>query len=202
MGGLAAAMLPGVARADVVCRDNPYHGIRQCSSGIRRIQLVQAMQECPQWCWAACIQMAFAKYGWRVPQTDIVQRLFGDMRCAPANGSQIVATVNSGPWRDVRGRMFRARAAPLADLDFGMSNGNALRDAAWHLADGIPLINGALNHATLLTSMTYAIDRQGRVFLQEMIVRDPYPYQDARPSRRSLTQREVSGTRLLVSIRV
>ena len=100
-----AALMPASASAAMRCTAyNRYTGVRQCEVGIPSPRMVTAAQQCPQWCWAACIQMIFAKHNHVVDQREIVARLFGSLRCSPAQGNEIVATINSGRWIDSRGR--------------------------------------------------------------------------------------------------
>jgi len=76
---------------------------------------------------------------------------------------------------------------------------NAAPIVATELANGYPLINGALGHATVLTEMTYLRDRFGRGMPVEFTVRDPWP---ENPNRRSLNAQEVAGTNFLALVRV
>ncbi|MEM6475549.1 MAG: papain-like cysteine protease family protein [Pseudomonadota bacterium] len=197
--GAAALMVPGSASAALRCTNADWRGIQQCEAGIPSLRIIPALQRCPQWCWAACIQMIFAKHRHRVSQEDIVAGLFGDLRCSPANGPQIARAVNSRRWRDSRGRRFYPKAFPLADFDFGVNNFSAAAQAARYLADGYPLINGAVGHATVMTSMTYLRAPNGQGEVQSIIVRDPWP---GAGGRRMLTAREAYGTRLLLAIEV
>lgn len=170
--------------------------IRQCSVGIR-IRGFTAHQECAQWCWAACIQAAFDLAGYEVPQEAIVEKLFGSrFVCRPAIGPQIANAIN-GRWTDRRGRRFRARADVLADLMFGIVNPDALSQASRYLADDIPLINGALGHATLMTAMTWIEDNFRQYQLQEIVVRDPWP---GNRNRRRLSVQEFHGSTFLAAV--
>lgn len=198
LGAMAMGALPSWARAEVRCTNFDARGVQLCEAGIPSLQLISARQECPQWCWAACIQMIFLRYGRPVPQEWIVHRLFGDLRCSPANGPQIVAAA-SGEWRDSNGGRFRARAYPIADFSLGISNYNMGADAAQHLAAGRPLINGAIGHATMMTAMTYYRAANGYGQVQSITVRDPWP--EAQPVRQ-LTAEEASGSNLLIGIEV
>jgi hypothetical protein len=195
---VAMGVLPSWARAEVRCGNFDPRGVQLCEAGIPSLQLISARQACPQWCWAACIQMIFARYGRQVHQEWIVHRLFGDLRCSPANGPQIVAAA-SGTWRDISGRTFAARAYPIADFNLGISNYNMGADAAQELAAGRPLINGALGHATVMTAMTYYRAANGYGQVESITVRDPWP---EAPPRRLLTAQEAGGSNLLVGMEV
>lgn len=199
VSALAAAAIPTAARAEVVCGPPNYQGIQPCEAGIPSFQLIRAMQECPQWCWAACIQMIFAKHGYEVPQRQIVQRVYPNQACAPANGPQMVSAINAAPWVDRYGEEFYPFAYPLADFTMGVGNVYAAAQAAQELSEGRPLINGAVGHATVLTSMSYYRDGFGNGSVQQLIVRDPWP---GNPGRRLLGPQEVVGTQLLIAIQL
>jgi hypothetical protein len=199
LGGVAAAVVPQAARAEVRCTQYDYNGVQMCEAGIPSLQVYSALQECPQWCWAACVQMVFARYGRLVRQRAIVEREYPDLACAAAVGPQIVRAVNSGPWYDTAGRRFAAEAYPLADFDFGVGNINAAAAAANELSNGHPLINGAVGHATVMTAMSFYRDFRGRGQVQSITVRDPWP---GAVSRRTLRADEVYGTRLLLAVRL
>lgn len=197
VGGSLLTCMPSMLQASLRCTPYNGNGIQICEVGIPSLSLIQARQACPQWCWAASIQMIFALGGRLLPQEQIVERLYPDVRCSPANGPQIIATVNSGPWQDMTGRIFNPNAYTLADFDFGYQNANAALQAAQHLAAGIPLITGALGHATVMTAMSYYRDATGNAQVESITVRDPWP---GNPPRRVLTAAEVQGTRLLIAI--
>lgn len=198
---MAAGLIDGIPPAIARYGCSPWQPfnrgmIRQCSAGIR-IGGFTAQQECAQWCWAACIQAAFDLAGYEVPQEAIVEKLFGSrFVCQPAIGPQIAGAI-TGRWTDRRGRRFRARAYVLADLMFGIVNPSALSQASRFLADDVPLINGALGHATLMTSMTWVEDNFGQYQLQEIIVRDPWP---GSPNRRHLSAKEYYGSMFLAAV--
>lgn len=197
LGAAAGCISPFSAHAEIQCTQPNPRGVQVCIAGVSSLRFFSALQECPQWCWAASIQMIFATQGRVVPQTSIVQRLFPDLRCSPANGPQIVNAVNSGPWQDQEGNTFLAQASPLADLSFGISNPLAAAQAAQELAAGRPLINGALGHATVMSAMRYARDAYGNGRPLEILVRDPWP---GNQHRRRLTAQEIHGTVLLISV--
>lgn len=197
--GAAATLFPSAASAEWGCSNFDYNGVQVCQVGVPSLRFYQALQECPNWCWAACIQMIFATNGRLVDQKAIVQRLFGNLQCSPAVGPQIAAVINSGGWRDVNGNFFHARATALTDLYFGVANPQAANIAAAELSAGRPLINGAVGHATVLSGMTILRDTYGRMQLTELIVRDPWPFNS---SRRTLTAQEVAGTNFLMTVQV
>lgn len=196
-----AALMAGHAKADINCSPPDYYGNQICTVGVSSLRFFSTYQKCPYWCWAACIQMVFATAGHLVAQEVIVQKLFGNLACAPApNGFAILQAVN-GTWWDTNGDIFQAEGVPLADLAVGFANPNASVAAANELAAGYPLINGAMGHATVLTAMTFARDRFGGGQVRELIVRDPYPYSPPRPNRRRLNYQELNSNVFLAAIR-
>jgi hypothetical protein len=199
---LAGGALPaGNARAAGSCGGwFPYGAglAPNCFVGVR-VPGISAQQRCDQWCWAACIEAAFSIQGHDLPQEAIVEKLYGSsFVCELAIGPGIVSAVN-GRWTDDRGRRFRARAHVLTDLQFGVADPFALQRAIGFLADDVPLINGAVGHATLVTRMDWAEDSFGNSQLTNITVRDPWP---GNPNRRSLTGQEVYGTNFLAAVTV
>ena len=138
--------------AEVSCGYPDYYGNQICTAGISSLRFHSAFQQCDQWCWAACIQMIFSTAGHPVAQEAIVQKLFGSLVCAPAPSGYAILQAVNGVWRDNYGQAFQAQAVPLTDLAAGFSNPNAAVAAANELAAGYPLINGAMNHATVAHS--------------------------------------------------
>ena len=82
--------LPRSASAELSCRD--FSGYRVCSVGVT-IGLNTARQRCPEWCWAACVEVIFAFNDHKVSQQRIVEKVFGRQACAPAVGPQIVSAI-------------------------------------------------------------------------------------------------------------
>lgn len=196
--GAAAAMVPGAATAEMACSaPTPYNGamVRSCSVGVR--VTAQTRQRCDQWCWAACVEAAFGLAGFRLSQERIVERLYGSsFVCAPAAGPGIAAAINQN-WVDDRGRRFRGQVQVINDVQFGVQNPYALQIAADYLRRGVPLINGALGHATLMTAITWLEDSYGNLALQEIILRDPWP---GRQNRRRMTPQEFYGATFLAAV--
>ncbi len=182
---------PSQAFADLRCtQPTPPYWIQQCEVGLPSWQagMVYAPQRMSQWCWAACIHMVFAHYGHRVPMAEIVRQAWGRVIDMPGHPAQILGSVNR-PWRDQRGRAFRA---------FGDVYSANFVTAARDLADGRPLIIGSLGHAMVLTAMTYDRLPNGSGRPLRLIVRDPWPGRGRRP----LAPREAANVSLLVRITV
>lgn len=141
-----------------------------------------------QWCWAACIEMVFRYYGHPVDQADIVSQTWGGLVNNPGRPDQILANLNR-PWRDQRGRVFRA---------YGDVFSANPQTAAADLAQDAPLIIGTLGHAMVLTGMSFLNDVRGGGSVQSAVVRDPWPGN----GRRVLSAREWYSTNFLARIRV
>ncbi len=186
------------AKAEVFCSGFDYRGLQHCTAGLQLGPIKTAQQKCPNWCWAACIEAIFGMHGYHVDQRTIVQKLFGSLVCAPAAGPQIINTIN-GKWKDIDGNIFTAYAEPLVDLYFGVNNPFAAANVARELAEGKPLINGAVGHATVLTAMSYLRDQWGNGIPTQLVVRDPWP---GNINKRLLTAQESSGTNFIAKVSV
>lgn len=205
-GSLSAAMMvnsitPLSVRAAQVCSPAQWVNgvqVRSCSAGFD-IRSVTALQECDQWCWAACIQTAFKLSGYSVSQRRIVKKLFGSsFQCRPAIGLEIGHAIE-GQWESDNGRSFFAFANTHVDVDFGIVDPWAIERASRYLAQSVPVIIGAAGHATLLTGMSWIENSAGQYSLTEMIVRDPWP---STPNRRRFTNRELNSTTYMAAVEV
>ena len=85
------------------------------------------------------------------------------------------------------------------DLNFGIRDPFALQRASGYLADDVPLIVGALGHATLLTEIVWLEDNFGNTQLEQLVVLDPWP---GSSGRRLLSPAEVFGTTYIAAILV
>lgn len=206
-GAGAVLAAPGAATAALTCTgfsDPAQPGVQRCRVGLPSVNVLGAGQLCPHWCWAACIQSLFATAGFVIrDQSRIVAALFGraDL-CLAANGAQIVRTI-SRDWQADDGRWFRAQAQPLLDLSMGLWNPRVVQATAWDLANGFPLINGALGHATLMTGMTYLTDQAGTLRgIEDIAVADPLVPLGQPALKRSLTAAEARATFFVGQVRV
>lgn len=136
-------------------------------------------QEETNWCWAACLEMAFSCLGNRVTQETIVQATWGDIRNAPLSPADIVKTVNREYVNNMGGR-FKPKAK-LLDRTFTIfTDIGAIAETFDHVAAGKPAIVGTLNpggsgHATMLTDL--AVRRANRGAVPELYsarVYDPW----------------------------
>lgn len=202
----AAAAVAAPAAAEIACTGftgPPPWGIQRCVVGIPSVRVAGAGQECRNWCWAACIQSLFATAGYVIAdQRRIVAALFGrgDV-CASATGAQIVGTINR-QWQADDGRLFRAQALPLMDLTANLWRSDVAQIVSNDLAAGYPLINGAVGHATLMTSMTYLRDHRGNGMVESITVHDPFVPLGQPAVERQLTPVERQGTFFVAQVRV
>jgi hypothetical protein len=199
------SMAPSLARAEYSCGPAQWYNgaqVRSCTVGFDNIPLRTARQKCDQWCWAACIEAAFRlkDSNYKVSQERIVKKLFGSPDvCSPAIGPQIAEAIE-GYWESDDGDdEFYATSSVHLDVQFGIMDPFALQNASRYLAQDIPIIVGALGHATLLTSMSWLEDSFGQYRPTEMIVRDPWR---GNPNRRQLTSSEFFGTTYMAAVLV
>ena len=193
---IGAAASASIARAERVCM--PYDGVEVCEVGLKiDPHVTTAQQECLYWCWAACVESIFALGGYRVSQETIVRRVYDQPVCAPAFGPTIAAAA-SGAWQTKDGRRFNTSAEVLIDANEGIWRQDAAIITAQELTANRPLILGALNHAVLLTAVTFAQDRYGNYRILQYVVRDPWP---TSPNRRVLSEAEVQQAYFLAAVR-
>lgn len=184
-----ALVYPQKVAAAWRCTGFNQFGIQECEVGVlSAVMPVTAQQEDSQWCWAACIEMVFRYYGYRVRQQRIVSDTWGSLVNMPGRPDQILANLNR-PWIDDRKRKF----AVMGDA----YSANPLT-AANDLSDNMPLIIGTHSHAVVLTAMRLARNVQGRLSVLAAMVRDPWPGR----GRRLLTPQEWMGVSFAARIRV
>jgi len=176
------------ALARLVC--SPFApGVQACAAGIdSNIIGVTAAQNMTQWCWAACIEMVFRYYGYRVPQQQIVQETWGAIVNMPGQPNQILMDLNR-PWRDINGQVFGVSGDAYST--------NAIT-AAQDLANDMPLIVGTMGHAMVLTKLDYLVGQYGNGEVKIATVRDPWPGR----GRRMLTAQEWYNISFAARIRV
>ncbi|MGE0153558.1 MAG: hypothetical protein AB7R90_13155 [Reyranellaceae bacterium] len=217
----ALPLLPVFGRetlAAVQCSRPNEAGMQFCEAGLQIGPVQTARQRCDNWCWAACVQIVFALRGFEVEQEEIVRKIYGSTACLRANGLQILQAI-TGNWVDSRGRRFRATGESLPDAGVGIRSSGGGRESQdlvidmtmkiWsnngsaelvqELANGHPLIIGALGHATVLTAARYERAPSGFVTLRELVVRDPWPDNF---NRRVLRPEEARGNFFVVKVSV
>lgn len=197
VGALGAIVSAPLAKAEIACTPWNAQGFRQCEVGVN-VRVGTARQHCQNWCWAACVEAVFALNGYPVAQEDIVEKLYGGLVCAPSSGAGIAAAIN-GEWRNGNGDSFTAVAEVLWDRQHSFGRPDRAEQAASELAQGYPLIIGALGHATVMTGMSMSLAANGTYRIDGIVVRDPWP---GHPNRRLLTPQEAMATNFLTKVYV
>jgi len=194
--GAAALVVPSVALADARCARTATGEI-DCTAGLEGSSDV-VRQLKPHWCWAACIQTIFATHGYNVTQQRIVQKIFGDTIDQAANAKEIISAID-GHWTSDPNKNFSADGFILWDRVADFERPDALTMAVRELNSGNPLIFANERHTMVLTSMTYSEDPRGRINVESLTVRDPWP--DS-PARHVLSPDEVGRSGLLCGVHV
>ena len=181
------------AFADLVCGPLVPPGVQGCSAGIDStiIGVTAAIvggQHRSQWCWAACIEMVFRYYGYKVPQRQIVEETWGSIVDLPGYPEQSLEDLNRS-WEDANGRAF--------SVEGDAYSANAIT-AAQDLAADMPLIVGTMGHAMVLTKLDYLRDQYGNGEVKLATVRDPWPGR----GRRSLSAQEWHNINFAARIRI
>jgi hypothetical protein len=178
--GLVALGLP--ALADEQCGAPDALGNRQCQAGLASdsVATIAAVQEQPQWCWAASISMIFAHHGYRVRQEEIVKDGYGVAVNLPASSGQVMTNALSKAWTDQNARGFQSTAQTSDALarHYEVSNGKVIAE----LTAGRPLLVGtSLGHAMVLVNLKYQRMVSGAVRINGGTVIDPDPSRGVRP---------------------
>lgn len=159
-------------------------------TGVRRRVWVEnpklILQECPLWCWAASTCMIFANLGHVVDQKQIVQRVFGDLVCQPAETAFTMAYALSDKWTDVLGLPFQSKVVAAYDH---MAEVNRITNTFIidELRANRALLYANLDHAMVMTAVEF-IDAPKGPSIYRVGVLDPYP---TSKSFRSLTPLEM-----------
>jgi hypothetical protein len=205
----AAAMFQvGGAHAEEQCLKHGNNG-ETCSAGIVIGDVQTARQRCKDWCWAACIETIFSLHGYKVPQEDVVKKVFGNEDCLAANLPEIIEGIG-GVWSN---KGFSAAAYELPDTLLSQHTKKPApsyikflnagdREVIAELNQGNPLIvgtrgQGALGHAMVLSAIKYERYMGYPLWLTEFTVRDPWP---GSPNRRLLTADEFAGSFFVVKV--
>lgn len=180
---LAAAALAALAlpsQAEEICGTPNSEGVSICSAGLPADSVSQlaVVQEQPQWCWAASISMIFAHHGYAVRQEEIVKDGYGDVVDRPAPSGEAMTKALSRAWVDGKARPFHGVAVTTDAFarQFQVSEHKVLAE----LADGRPLLLGALRHAVVLVELKYEKSQRGNVRIIGGTVIDPVPGQGVR----------------------
>ena len=181
---LAAAALVALAlpsQAEEQCGTPDTYGVAICRAGLpdESVRQLAVVQEQPQWCWAASISMIFAHHGYNVRQEEIVKDGYGAALNLPAPSGRAMTKALSRAWVDGNAKPFRgqALASDSHARQFQVSEHKVLAE----LADGRPLLLGALRHAVVLVGLTYEKSARGNVRILGGTVIDPQPGKGIRP---------------------
>ncbi|MCU1284840.1 MAG: hypothetical protein JWO13_1190 [Acidobacteriales bacterium] len=141
--------------------------VSRCTASIASdVNHVEAHQQSREWCWAACIEMVFRHYGYKVPQARVVRETWGTTVDMPAYPTQIMANLNRD-WEDEEGVRFRS---------FGDAATANVSNTVDDLTHDRPLIIGALGHAVVLTALTTDINKYANEWnVFSASVCDPWP---------------------------
>ncbi|MCE5180715.1 MAG: C39 family peptidase [Betaproteobacteria bacterium] len=138
-------------------------------------------QKDPVWCWAATIEMALNYYGFNITQKKIVERTFGAAVSSTGNWMQMTNNLNYlGTTADGK------KVLVSATVYMGAPSNEAIVN---HLRQQKPIIlafnnpNTFSGHAILVTGVEFHYVGD-RVFIDKMIIRDPYPYSQDHVDRR------------------
>lgn len=144
-------------------------------AAVNMLQLAQSVeiQQCPEWCWAACISMIFEFYGHPLTQAEIVAQTFGAVICKAAQTTTTIGRDLSRKWVDDLGKPFTSQVISAYDPANGL---NTLSNAQIvnELSADHPLLYCNTQHAEVLYSVSY----QGTSFspnILEADVIDPWP---------------------------
>jgi hypothetical protein len=139
------------------------------------MQLAQAVeiQQCPEWCWAACISMIFEFYGHPLAQAEIVAQTYGGVICESANTTTTIGVDLNRSWIDDNNQPFASKVIGAYDPANGL---NTLDNAKIisELSGDHPLLYCNTQHAEVLYSVTY----EGSATLPNIVqayVIDPWP---------------------------
>jgi hypothetical protein len=169
------------SQAEEVCGSPNAYGVSICSAGLPAgsVEQLAVVQEQPEWCWAASISMIFAHHGYAVRQEEIVKDGYGAAVNLPAPSGQAMTNALSRAWVDGNAKAFQgiAVASDALSRRFQVSEHKVLAE----LADGRPLLLGAMRHAVVLVGLTYEKSERGNVRIIGGTVIDPRPGIGVRP---------------------
>lgn len=141
-----------------------------------KFQFFANTQHCPEWCWAASIQMVLNFHGLTVSQEQIVTRIFGAPICR-AGQPQDILNALSGWAPNVAGGSSAIMASP-----YTLNSTQLVQDLILEnpMIVGLMMPGGG-QHAVVLTAVTYGppgVD--GNPTLLTAIIRDPWPLSPSR----------------------
>jgi hypothetical protein len=171
-GGVASAS------AEMRCALPDANGVRACSAGLPSgvVKRMQVPQQRSQWCWAASLEMVFARYGYAVPQAEIVERWYGDELDLPIWTKDVPQLVGRD-WFDVDGKGFSALAVPKPVSRPTLAG---FRQVLQTLADEHPLLLVTGRHVVVLVGLKFESYADGGLRITGGMVLDPAPAQGLR----------------------
>lgn len=142
-------------------------------------------QRCPEWCWAASIQMILNYHGLFVNQEQIVNRIFGSLTCHTATIDDIREAL-SGWALDYRGGFSEIQSkSELIESDDIVRN----LGRKWPLLVCIDNGQGG-GHALVMTAVYYSVDQENNAIIDKVVLRDPFPGSE---SRQEISWNAISG---------
>lgn len=159
------------------------------TASVSMMQLAQAIeiQQCPEWCWAACISMIFAFYGHPLAQAEIVAQTYGGVICTAAQTTTTIGVDLSRKWIDDQGRPFTSQVISAYDPANGYLTLNNAQIVS-ELSGDHPLLFCNTQHAEVLYSVSYQGPATSPSIVDAEVI-DPWPYS---PRSHSLTIPEMT----------
>ena len=192
---LLLLLAPSAARAQTSCSPPDARGASECRAELAEAVVARMLQtqERSRWCWAAAISMVFARYGYPVAQSDIVERMYG-LAVDAGVPTHVLPAVIDRDWVSdglpVKASTRYQAAAPGATVPASLTL------MVSSLRAGHPLILSAQGHAVVVVGVTYR--GLGQAFrITGGTVIDPTPGVGLRP-----LQAEELGVALLASVDV
>ncbi len=172
-------LAPASSRAQPPCSAADARGVSDCHVALSDAvvgQMLQA-QERPRWCWAAAISIVFARYGYALAQSDIVERMYG----LPADlgmPTHFLPAVIEREWVS-DGRALKASAHYQAAAP-GRTVPASATLLVSSLQAGHPLILSSNGHAVVVVGIRFERQGQALRFTGGTVI-DPMPGVGLRP---------------------
>ena len=138
-------------------------------AGIRSAELKTAQQKGSMWCWAACISMVLDYHDVEVSQEAIVERIYGSQIDQAGDPQQILAAL-SGLAPNKEGGASQIYAEGYTGL-YPYFVTDLINE--YPLIIGLNL--GTINHAVVLTAVSYSMNANGQPVPSSVVIRDPWP---------------------------
>jgi hypothetical protein len=146
--------------------------VRDCRIGVTNLSM--PIQQCSQWCWAACCQAIFDHANIAATQWDFVGKVFGNTNtCLPATGPMMKQAID-GFWQMRNGATAFAQMNVVMDADYGIYHPNHMSVIWNELRNNRAVISGSMNHAVLIHALDYTEGPLGTQ-TNALHIRDPWP---------------------------